>query len=347
MPASEVDTETGLLTDSFGRTARDLRVSLTDRCNLRCSYCMPAEGLPWLPDEQTLTDDEVLRLLAVAVERLGVRKLRFTGGEPLLRASLERLVAGAHQLVTHEGRPPEITLTTNGLGLDKRLSGLVAAGLDRVNVSLDSLDRQRYAALTRRDRLPDVLASLRAVEQAGLTPIKVNAVIMREVNTDDIVPLATFALERGYQLRYIEQMPLGPKHSWDRRQMVTAAEILEALGEHFTLTPLDEPRGAAPAELWQVHPTEQTPGGIIGVIASVSAPFCGSCDRTRITSDGQVRNCLFSQVETDLRGLLRRGATDDELALAWRGSHLTKGPGHGIDLPGFHQPDRPMSAIGG
>ena len=333
----------GLLGDAYGRVATDLRVSLTDRCNLRCTYCMPAEGLAWLPTEQTLTDDEVIRLIRVAVERLGVTRLRFTGGEPLLRPGLERIIAASTSLDPR----PESALTTNGLGLDKRIGGLVDSGLSRVNISLDSLDPSRYAELTRRDRLHDVLASVDAVDAAGLRPLKLNSVIMRGRNVSDVVPLAEFALGRGYQLRFIEQMPIGPKHQWDRRQMVTAAEILAILAERFELAPLDEPRGAAPAELWSVAADATQPGGQIGVIASVTNPFCAACDRTRITSDGQVRTCLFSRTETDLRAVIRGGGSDDDLVAAWTGAHRAKPRAHGIDNVDFIQPERTMSAIGG
>ncbi|WP_335340871.1 GTP 3',8-cyclase MoaA [Tessaracoccus aquimaris] len=240
-----------------------MRVSLTDRCNLRCTYCMPAEGLTWLPTDETLTDDEVVRVMRVAVERLGITRIRFTGGEPLLRPHLDRIIAGAASLRGAEGRP-ELALTTNGLGLDKKIDALAEAGLDRVNLSLDSLDPQRYARLTRRDRLPDVFASIDAVERVGLTPLKINAVIMRGVNEDDIVPLAQFCLERGYQLRFIEQMPLGPKGEWHRGDMVTAAEILAALESRFLLHALDEPRGSAPAELWGSRRTSDSRAVALG-----------------------------------------------------------------------------------
>ena len=336
-----------VLADTHGRVATDLRVSLTDRCNLRCTYCMPAEGLEWFPTDEVLNDAEVLRLVGIAVEQLGVTKIRFTGGEPLLRRSLEQIVAGAKSLRTRAGRAPELSLTTNGVGLDKRVSGLAAAGLDRVNVSLDSLDRARYAALARRDRLDAVLAGLAASEAAGLLPVKVNSVIMRGVNEVDVAPLAQFCLERGYQLRFIEQMPLGPQHEWDRSQMVTQAEILALLGERFGLAPAAEPRGAAPAELWQVAAGNGQPGGLIGVIPSVTAPFCGACDRTRITADGQMRTCLFSRTETDLRTPLRAGGTDREIAELWAGAQGRKAPAHAIGEPGFVQPSRTMSAIGG
>ncbi len=333
------------LVDRWGRVATDLRVSLTDRCNLRCTYCMPAEGLAWAPDETVLKDDEVVRLVRVAVERLGVREVRFTGGEPLLRRGLEGIVAATAALRTPDGAAVGTALTTNALGLDKRARSLAAAGLGRVNVSLDSLDRERFAAITRRDRLPDVLAGLRAARDAGLGPVKVNAVLVRGVNDDEAVPLLAWALEHGYHLRFIEQMPLGPAGSWDRGDLVTAREILDALTAAFDL--VAEPtgaRGAAPAETWTVR---GRPGATVGVIGSVTRPFCGACDRTRLTADGQVRSCLFAREESDLRGLLRGGADDDTVADAWRAAMWGKKAGHGIDDVGFLQPARTMSAIGG
>lgn len=336
----------GVLSDAYGRVARDLRVSLTDRCNLRCSYCMPAEGLPWLPKPEVLDHDEVVRLIRVAVELLGVRKIRFTGGEPLLRQDLAAIVGAAAALRTDQGLAPELSLTTNGIGLDRRVSELAAAGLGRVNISLDSLDRQRYAALARRDRLDEVLRGLTAADAAGLHPVKVNTVVMRGVNEADVVPLADFCLKRGYRLRFIEQMPLGPQHGWDRSAMVPAAEILARLGEHFELDAAEQ-RGSAPAEEWLVAQTDCHPAGRIGVIASVTAPFCGACDRTRLTADGQLRTCLFAHTETDLRTPLRSGASDLELAGLWLGAHQLKAAGHGIGQPGFRQPARGMSSIGG
>lgn len=335
------------LVDAFGRTARDLRVSLTDRCNLRCTYCMPAEGMEWMPTDKVLSDEEVIRLVRIAVETLGIVKVRFTGGEPLLRKGLEDIIAATSALRTVDGGRPELMLTTNGLGLEHRARALKDAGLDRVNISLDSLDPERYARLARRDRLHDVLAAMDVSGEVGLTPVKVNSVIMRGQNEQDIVPLADYCLRRGHQLRYIEQMPLGPRDQWDRSQMVTQTEILDALGEHYTLTPGSTPRGAAPAEVWDVAPDANQPGGRIGVIASVTNPFCGSCDRTRLTADGQMRNCLFSRTETDLRGPLRDGASDEAIAELWLGGQFEKRAGHGIGEPTFRQPDRNMSAIGG
>jgi cyclic pyranopterin phosphate synthase len=329
-----------MLADSFGRVATDLRVSLTDRCNLRCAYCMPSEGLDWLPAPEVLTADEIVRLVRIGVSMLGIREVRFTGGEPLLRRDLESIVASTAAL---EPRP-EISLTTNGIGLARRAGRLRDAGLDRINVSLDTLRPEVFRKLARRDRLPDVLDGMAAAAAAGLTPVKVNAVLMRGVNDDETVPLLRYCLERGYELRFIEQMPLDAQHGWKRAEMVTADEIFAALSRVFTLAPDDErARGSAPAETFLVD------GGParVGVIASVTRPFCGSCDRVRLTADGQVRNCLFAREESDLRTALRSGATDAEIASRWQAAVAVKLPGHGINDPSFLQPDRPMSAIGG
>lgn len=329
----------GGLVDRHGRVATDLRVSLTDRCNLRCTYCMPPEGLQWLPKVEQLTDDEVVRLVRIGVEHLGIREVRFTGGEPLLRPGLPGIVAAATAL-----RPrPEVSLTTNAIGLSRMAPALAEAGLDRINVSLDTLDRDRFRELTHRDRLDDVLTGLAAAQAAGLTPVKVNAVLLHGLNDVDAVPLLEFCLELGYQLRFIEQMPLDAHHAWTRGRMVTAEDILERLSSRFVLTPDSEERGSAPAERWLVDGGPAT----VGVIASVTRSFCGACDRTRLTADGQVRNCLFAREESDLRTPLREGATDQELADRWRVATLGKLPGHGIDDPSFLQPARPMSAIGG
>lgn len=329
----------GPLIDTFGRIATDLRVSLTDRCNLRCTYCMPAEGLDWLPSEQLLRPEELTRLLRIAVEKLGIRSVRFTGGEPLVARHLEDVVAATAAL-----RPrPEITLTTNGIGLDKRAERLKSAGLDRINVSLDTVDSARFATITRRDRLADVLAGLRAAKAAGLDPVKVNAVLDPVTGLDDAVALLRYCLDHGYQLRIIEQMPLDAGHAWQRGKAIAADDVLAALQQHFELTPDSAPRGSAPAELWRVD------GGVrkVGIIASVSHAFCSACDRTRLTADGQVRNCLFARQETDLRRLMRDGADDAAVEAAWRAAMWAKAAGHGINDPDFVQPDRPMSAIGG
>ena len=336
----------GAFVDTFGRVAQDLRVSLTDRCNLRCSYCMPAEGMEWLPLEQTLDDAEVTRLIRVAVTLLGVREVRFTGGEPLLRKGLEEIIAATVALRTGDGSAPQTSVTTNGLGLERRARGLVRAGLHRVNISLDTLRPDRFEVLTRRDRLHDVVSGALAARDAGLSPVKINAVLMRGVNDDEAASLLRWTLRHGLHLRFIEQMPLGPQGRWDRGAMVTADEILAALNEEFELAPADQGRGTAPAQTWTVRdPTGRQ--GTVGVIASVTRPFCGACDRTRLTTDGQVRSCLFGDAETDLRRLLRGGADDATVAEAWRAAMWAKPVGHGIGAAGFHQPHRTMSAIGG
>ena len=340
------------LIDRYGRIARDLRVSLTDKCNLRCRYCMPAEGIQPVPGERILTDDEVVRLVRIAVERLGVREVRFTGGEPLLRKGLEKIVAATSALATDLGTPVETSLTTNALGLRHRARRLKEAGLARVNISMDTTDREEYAALTRRDRFDDAVAGARAAAEAGLLPVKVNAVLLRGVNDLHAVRLLAQALRNGYELRFIEQMPLGPSGEWTRAGMVTAEEILAMLNEAFSLSPRPgTQRGTSPAELWDVAPGRvegvEHPGGTVGVIASITRPFCGECDRTRLTADGQIRACLFARDETDLRSLLRSGADDDTIADAWRAAMWGKQPGHGTDDPSFLQPSRTMSAIGG
>jgi cyclic pyranopterin phosphate synthase len=329
-----------VLIDGFGRVATDLRVSLTDKCNLRCTYCMPAEGLDWLPKPQLLTDDEIVRLVRVGVELLGIQEVRYTGGEPLLRRGLVDIVRRTTALTPR----PQVSLTTNGLGLAKLAAPLHEAGLDRVNVSLDTLDRDTFQKLSHRDRLADVLAGLTAAADAGLVPVKVNTVLMRGINDADAVPLLAYCLERGYELRFIEQMPLDAQHGWRRDDMITADEILDMLSPVYDLVP-DGPsvRGSAPAETFVVD------GGParVGIIGSVTRPFCGACDRVRLTADGQIRNCLFAREESNLRDVMRAGISDAELADRWRAAVAGKRAGHGIDDPSFLQPARPMSAIGG
>ena len=335
------------LADTFGRIARDLRVSLTDRCNLRCTYCMPAEGLDWMPTQLSLTDEEVIRLVRIGVEMLGVRAVRFTGGEPLLRKSLEKIVTATAELHTDEGKRPGIAITTNALGLDKRAEALAAAGLDRINISLDTTDPAVFASLSRRDRHDDVLRGIDAALAAGLNPVKINSVVMPEENEDSAPDLVRFCLRKGLQLRFIEQMPLGPRGEWTREGMVSADDLLARLKAEFEMTPAAEPRGSAPAALWDVTDGEHS--GKVGIIASVTHPFCGACDRTRLTTDGAIRSCLFSKAgdEVSLRDMMRSGASDEELARAWAGAMWLKKPGHGIDDPGFLQPERTMSKIGG
>jgi len=334
------------LVDGFGRVHRDLRISLTDRCSLRCLYCMPAEGVPWLPKDTLLTTPEMARIARAAVAA-GVREIRLTGGEPLLRPDVVDVVAALAELRAPDdapdaGTPVELSLTTNGLALPRVAQRLVDAGLARVNISIDTLDRERFATLTRRDRLDDVIAGIDAALAAGFAPVKLNAVAMRGVNDDEIVALTRFAVERGCEMRFIEQMPLDAGHVWDRVEMVDGQEILDVLAREFTLTPVGE-RGAAPAELFRLDDGPAT----VGVIASVTAPFCGSCDRVRLTADGYLRSCLFAREETDLRSVVRSGADDDAIDAALRTCLAGKKAGHGIGEPGFEQPDRPMSAIGG
>ncbi|MDX3384951.1 GTP 3',8-cyclase MoaA [Streptomyces niveiscabiei] len=329
-----------MLIDTYGRKATDLRISLTDRCNLRCTYCMPEEGLQWLAKPDLLTDDEIVRLVGVAVRLLGIEEVRFTGGEPLLRPGLVGIVERVAALAPR----PQMSLTTNGIGLRRTATALKAAGLDRVNVSLDTLRPDVFKTLTRRDRHQDVLAGLTAASEAGLTPVKVNAVLMPGFNEDEAPDLLAWAIEHAYELRFIEQMPLDAQHGWKRDGMVTAGDILTSLRTRFDLTPETQgERGSAPAERWLVD------GGPykVGVIASVTRPFCAACDRTRLTADGQIRTCLFAREETDLRAALREGASDEELARIWRVAMYGKKAGAGLDDPSFVQPERPMSAIGG
>lgn len=331
-----------MLIDAFGRVATDLRVSVTDRCNLRCTYCMPPEGLDWIPSDQILTADELLRLIRLAAAE-GVTEVRFTGGEPLVRPDLESIISGVASLP----EAPAISLTTNGIGLTKRASALRQAGLTRINVSLDTLDRERFKTLTRRDRLEDVLAGIDAAQAAGLQPVKINAVPMRGVNDDEVVSMVRWALEQQVQLRFIEQMPLDAQHAWSRHDMVQADEILQRLEQEFVVMPASHDRGSDPAELWSVATPDGGLSGEVGVIGSVTRPFCAACDRVRLTSDGQLRNCLFSQGETDLRTALRDGSTDQDIVSLMRACLSAKKAGHGIDEPTFLPPPRPMSAIGG
>jgi cyclic pyranopterin phosphate synthase len=335
-----------VLVDAFGRHATDLRISLTDRCSLRCTYCMPAEGLAWLGRGERLADDEIVRLARVFIG-LGVASIRLTGGEPLVHPTLASVVA---RLAALEPRP-ELSLTTNGISLDRRAGELVDAGLDRINVSVDTLDRARFAQLTRRDRLDDVLAGVAAAAAAGLSPLKINAVLVRDSNVDEAPELLNWALRAGYHLRFIEHMPLDADHTWSRGEMVTADEILELLQHTYELAPRGH-HGHAPAEEFEVL---DGPGrerwaiapGRLGVIASVTRPFCRDCDRLRLTADGQLRTCLFAREETDLRGPMRGGASDEELGAIIRTAVLGKQAGHGIGSAGFVQPERTMSAIGG
>jgi cyclic pyranopterin phosphate synthase len=338
------------LVDQFGRFATDLRISLTDKCNLRCTYCMPAEGLDWLKKEHVLTDGEIIRLVDIGVHRLGVRELRLTGGEPLVRAGLVEIIAGVRN--NHPDLP--VSLTTNGLGLDEKAQALKDAGLSRINVSMDSLHQETFAQLTRRPYLDRVLKGIEEADRVGLGLIKINAVLMRSINDHEAPGLLEWAVSRGYELRFIEQMPLDADHGWTRQEMITAEEIRAMLELDFILTPDPRGRAGAPAERWEVRrrSAPAVVAGTVGVIASVTEPFCADCSRTRVTAEGKVRSCLFSHEETDLRELLRAGASDEAIAQRWREAMWAKPKAHGMDHAGlgaedFIQPDRPMSAIGG
>nr|WP_240629900.1 GTP 3',8-cyclase MoaA [Specibacter cremeus] len=337
------------LADQFGRRATDLRLSLTDKCNLRCSYCMPADGLAWLKRERLLSADEIARLVRIGVDELGVRELRLTGGEPLVRADLVDIVARLR--AAHPDLP--ISLTTNGVGLAGKAKALAEAGLTRLNVSMDTLHPGTFAELTRRPFLDQVLAGIEAADAAGLRPLKINAVLMRGVNDAHAAELLGWCLDRGHELRFIEQMPLDADHGWTRDGMVTAAETRALLGSDFALSADPRERDGAPAERFEVR-RHGSPVllGTVGIIASVTEPFCADCRRTRITAEGKVMSCLFSRTEVDLLGLLRSGAADSDVAARWRAAMWAKPKAHGMGHPGlgdadFVQPDRSMSAIGG
>jgi len=330
------------LIDTYGRRHRDLRVSLTDRCSLRCTYCMPHDFAAWLPSEHLLTTDELLSVLEVAIAE-GIEEVRLTGGEPLLRPDIVDIVARINRLP----HAPKLSLTTNGLRLAELAKPLAEAGLIRVNVSLDTLNWERFKAITFRDRIEDVFKGLNAAREAGLSPIKINSVLMRGVNDDEAPELLQWAMKEGYFLRFIEQMPLDAGGIWNRGTMVTADEIFAALTAQFELTALPA-RGSAPAEEFYINGGPQT----VGIIASVTRPFCGACDRLRLTSDGQLRSCLFSLEEMDLRKVLRdeslsKAQVQQEITQRFQKSVFGKLPGHGINDPSFIQPTRPMSAIGG
>ena len=330
------------LIDTFGRVHRDIRVSLTDRCNLRCTYCMPHDFAAWMPTEDLLSTDELMTILEVGIEA-GIDEVRLTGGEPLLRPDIVDIVARINSLPN----PPKLSLTTNGIRLAALAQPLKDAGLERVNISLDTLSAERFKAMTFRDRFDDVLKGIKSARDADLTPIKINTVLMPGVNDDEAVGLLKWALDEGLKLRFIEQMPLDAGGVWDRSTMVTADDVFHALNPVFSLTPV-EARGSAPAEEFLVNGGPET----VGIIASVTRPFCGSCDRLRLTSDGQLRSCLFATKEMDLRSVLRESDDSDEskraeIALCFGKTVLSKLPGHGINDPSFIQPARPMSAIGG
>ena len=324
------------LVDPFGRVIRDLRISVTDRCNFRCTYCMPEEGMEWLNRDDVLSFEEIERISALFVQRFGVEGIRLTGGEPTVRAGIVTLV----EKLSHLG--VDLAMTTNASRLTALAGDLKAAGLRRLNISLDTLDRSRFAEMTRRDELDRVLAGIDAARDAGFDPVKVNAVIERGVNDDEIVDLARFGRERGVEVRFIEFMPLDASGEWGNDKVVGQDEIVEAINAEFLLEPVAA-RGAAPADRWRYVDGL----GTVGVIPSVTKPFCGDCDRVRLTAEGQFRTCLFATDEFDLRSLLRGGATDDEIADKIISAVATKWAGHQINQVTFTRPARTMSQIGG
>ncbi|WP_435022383.1 GTP 3',8-cyclase MoaA [Tundrisphaera sp. TA3] len=326
------------LVDRFGRAHNNLRISVTDRCNIRCVYCMP-EAVQFLPRRELLSFEEITRFVGVAAG-LGIDKIRLTGGEPLVRRDLPDLVAR----VAAVPGIADVGLTTNGILLAPMARDLWEAGLRRINISLDTLDPARFRELTRRDGVEQVVDGILAAKAAGFDPVKVNAVAIKGMNEGDVVPLARFAREHGVELRFIEYMPLDAEHGWERDKVLFADEILAMLADAFgPLDPAANPDPRAPAADYFYRDG----GGLVGMIASVSRPFCGSCNRVRLTADGKLRNCLFALDETDVRSLLRDGSPDASIAEALRSSVAGKWEGHQINTSGFIRPERLMHSIGG
>ena len=330
------------LVDPHGRTVRDLRISVTDRCNFRCTYCMPAEGMTWMERENLLTYEEIERVAGIMVGTFGIDSIRLTGGEPTVRAHLPQLIRRLAGLRTWTGEKPDLALTTNGSTLRNVATELRNAGLDRINVSMDSLQRERFARMTRRDELDNVLAGIAEAKVAGFDPVKVNVVVERGQNDDEIVDLAAYGRDSGVEVRFIEFMPLDASNEWERDKVVSQDEIVTRIGAVFPLEPVPA-RGAAPADRWRYLDGK----GTVGVIPSVTEPFCGDCDRVRLTSDGQFRTCLFATREFDVRALLRGGADDEEIAALIEEAVATKWAGHHINKIDFIRPARSMSQIGG
>ena len=334
-PVDHVDDPVDLV-DPYGRTVRDLRISITDRCNFRCTYCMPEEGMQWLPRSELLTFEEIERITRVFVERFGVDGIRLTGGEPTVRAHLPLLVSKLAALDV------DLSMTTNGATFRLLAEDLRAAGLGRVNISLDSLRRERFLAITRRDELERVLDGIDAAKEAGFDPVKINVVLERGLNDDEIVDFATWGREQEVAVRFIEFMPLDASGAWVRDKVVSQDEIVDAISAVYPLE-LAPARGAAPADRWLYADGR----GDVGVIPSVTKPFCGDCDRVRLTAEGQLRTCLFETREFDLRGIVRGGGTDDDLAEEIVRAVGTKWAGHSIGQVTFIRPNRSMSQIGG
>ncbi len=337
------------LIDPYGRTVRDLRISITDRCNFRCTYCMPEEGMKWLPRDEVLTYEELARVAGICVSHFGVDGIRLTGGEPTMRAHLPILVQKLAQLEVpadasspRAGKPIDLAITTNGATLRLIAQELRNAGLARINISLDTLKKDRFFEMTRRDELEHVLDGIDAAIDAGFSPVKINAVVQRGINDDEIVDLATFGRDKGIEVRFIEFMPLDASGTWDNAQVFSQEEIVAAISKVYPLE-LMPARGAAPADRWRYLDGK----GTVGVIPTVTKPFCGDCDRVRLTADGQFRTCLFATNEFDLRVMLRNGADDDAIAAEIKRAVGTKWAGHNIGNVTFVRPRRSMSQIGG
>jgi len=337
------------LVDSFGRTVRDLRISVTDRCNFRCTYCMPEEGMQWLPRTEVLTYEEIVRVARICVERFGVDGIRLTGGEPTVRAHLPVLIEKLASLEVPAnadsplaGKPVDLALTTNGATLALVAHDLKRAGLSRINVSLDTLDREKFIQITKRDELDSVLEGISVALDVGFSPVKVNAVVQRGVNDDEVVALAAFGREHEVEVRFIEFMPLDAQGGWLNNAVVGQDEIVSTIHNVFPLEQLPS-RGAAPADRWRYLDGR----GTVGVIPTVTKPFCGDCDRVRLTADGQFRTCLFATDEFDVRALLRGGAGDDAIEALLRRAVGEKWAGHNIGQVSFVRPRRSMSQIGG
>jgi len=337
------------LIDSYGRTVRDLRISVTDRCNFRCTYCMPEEGMVWLPRTEVLTYEEIARVARICVERFGVDGIRLTGGEPTVRAHLTKLISALAVLTVPAtadsplaGQPIDVAVTTNGATLALVAADLKRAGLRRINVSLDTLNREKFKQITKRDELASVLEGIDAAIAVGMAPVKVNAVVQRGVNDDEIIALATFGREKNIEVRFIEFMPLDAQGGWLNNAVVGQDEIVSTINQVFALEQIAS-RGAAPADRWRYLDGK----GTVGVIPTVTKPFCGDCDRVRLTADGQFRTCLFATDEFDVRALLRNGATDDAIEALLRRAVGEKWAGHNIGQVSFVRPRRSMSQIGG
>ena len=337
------------LIDPYGRTVRDLRISITDRCNFRCTYCMPEEGMKWLPRDEVLTYEELARVASICVGHFGVDGIRLTGGEPTMRAHLPILVqklavlqVPADASSPRAGKPIDLAITTNGATLRLIAQELRNAGLARINISLDTLKKDRFFEMTRRDELEHVVDGIDAAIDAGFSPVKINAVVQRGINDDEIVDLATFGRDKGIEVRFIEFMPLDASGTWDNAQVFSQEEIVAAISKVYPLE-LMPARGAAPADRWRYLDGK----GTVGVIPTVTKPFCGDCDRVRLTADGQFRTCLFATNEFDLRVMLRNGADDDAIAAEIKRAVGTKWAGHNIGNVTFVRPRRSMSQIGG